>query len=286
MARYLSPSVSQWVLKDMDRLKLGGETRTMTVLFCDLRGFTTLAHHLDPQALVALLNEYMTAMTEVIFAHDGVLDKYIGDAIMAFWNAPMSQPDHAGRACETALAMLKRLQELQADWERRKVPALDLGIGINTGPMVVGNMGSRNRLAYTVLGDSVNVASRLEGLSKEYGTRIVIGEATRAAAGASFEYRFLDVVAVKGRSEPLAVYEVLSGAGGLEAVRASVLETYRRGIELYRARRWAEASGLFREILERAPGDGPSSLYLRRSLALQASPPPAEWDGTYIAQVK
>jgi adenylate cyclase len=286
MARYLSPSVSHWVLRDPDRLNLGGETRAMTVLFCDLRGFTTLAHKLNPQALVALLNEYMTAMTDVVFAHDGVLDKYIGDAIMAFWNAPMSQPDHARRACEASLAMVHKLQAMQADWERRKVPALDLGIGINTGPMVVGNMGSRSRLAYTVLGDAVNVASRLEGLSKEYGTRIVIGEATRAAAGEVFEYRFLDVVAVKGRSEPLVVYEVLGAAGKLEPVRASVLDAYRHGIELYRSRRWAEASARFREALERAPGDGPCALYLRRSLDLLASPPPAEWDGTYVAKNK
>ena len=286
MARYLSPSISQWVLKDPDRLKLGGETRTMTVLFCDLRGFTTLAHELNPQALVALLNEYMTAMTDVVFAHDGVLDKYIGDAIMAFWNAPMSQPDHARRACQAALAMVQRLQTMQIEWKRRGVPALELGIGINTGAMVVGNMGSRSRLAYTVLGDTVNVASRLEGLSKEYGTRIVIGEATRTAAGETFDYRFLDVVAVKGRSEPLAVYEVLGVAGEMEPVKASWLDAYRRGIDLYRARRWGEASACFREALDRAPGDGPCSLYLRRSLDLLASPPPAEWDWTYVAKSK
>jgi adenylate cyclase len=285
MARYLSPSVSQWALKDPDRLKLGGETRVMTVLFCDLRGFTTLAQTLDPQALVGLLNEYMTAMTEVVFKHDGVLDKYIGDAIMAFWNAPMEQPDHARRACDAALDMIQRLRELHADWERRGVPKLDLGIGINTGPMVVGNMGSRDRLAYTVLGDAVNVSSRLEGLSKEYGTRVVIGEATRASAGEAFAYRFLDLVTVKGRTEPLAVYEVLSRAGQLDPAKASALETFQQAIRLYRARRWAEAAALFRDLKERMD-DGPSALYLRRSLALLESPPPAEWDGVYVAQSK
>ena len=209
MARYLSPSVSQWVLKDPDRLHLGGETREMTVLFCDLRGFTTLAHAMDSQALVSLLNEFMTAMTRVIFKHDGVLDKYIGDAIMAFWNAPMDQPDHAARACAAALDMVGTLGELHADWERRGVPKLELGIGINTGAMVVGNMGSRERLAYTVLGDTVNVASRLEGLSKEYGVRVVIGDATRTAAGGVFDYRFLGVATVKGRGEPLSVYTLV-----------------------------------------------------------------------------
>jgi adenylate cyclase len=213
MARYLSPSVSQWVLKDPERLHLGGETREMTVLFCDLRGFTTLAHAMEAHALVALLNEFMTAMTQVIFKHDGVLDKYIGDAIMAFWNAPMDQPDHARRACAAALEMVDTLRELHADWERRGVPKLELGIGINTGAMVVGNMGSRERLAYTVLGDTVNVASRLEGLSKDYGVRVVIGDATRAAAGDAFDYRFLGVVTVKGRNEPLSVYELVGRAG-------------------------------------------------------------------------
>ncbi|MDE3117489.1 MAG: adenylate/guanylate cyclase domain-containing protein [Nitrospirota bacterium] len=273
MARYLSPSVSQWALKDPERLKLGGETRTMTVLFSDLRGFTTLSHKLEPQALVALLNEYMTAMTDIVFRHDGVLDKYIGDAIMAFWNAPMEQPDHATRACHAALDMIARLRELNADWERRGVQRLDLGIGINTGPMVVGNMGSRDRLAYTVMGDAVNVASRLEGLSKEYGTQLVIGEATKAEAGQVFAYRFLDVVAVKGRTEPLAVYEVLGRADDLDRTRAAFMASYEQGIALYRSRRWAEAAALFEALHAEAPEDGPSSLYLRRSRALLAAPP-------------
>jgi adenylate cyclase len=208
MARYLSPAVTRWVLRDPERLVLGGETRTMTVLFSDLRGFTTLAHRLDPQALVSLLNEYMEAMTEIVFRHDGVVDKYIGDAIMAFWGAPGEQPDHARRACQAALDMVERLGLLQVEWARRGLPRLEAGIGINTGAMVVGNMGSRARLAYTVIGDAVNVASRLEGLSKEYGVRVVVGEATREAAGAAFDYRLLDVVAVRGRSEPLGVYEL------------------------------------------------------------------------------
>lgn len=286
LARYLSPTVSRWVLQDPDRLRLGGQTRTMSVLFSDVRGFTTISHAMDPQQLTALLNEYMSAMTDVVFAHDGVLDKYIGDAIMAFWNAPMEQPDHARRACETALAMIETLHTLQADWRRRGVPTLDLGIGINTGRMVVGNMGSRQRLAYTVLGDAVNVASRLEGLSKEYGTRVVIGEATRQAAGDGFVYRHLDVVAVKGRAEPLAVYEVVGRVGQLDPARAVLLERYRRGIELYRTRRWADAAGLFAELQASAPCDGPSALYFRRSTALLESPPPADWDGVFVATAK
>ena len=213
MGMYLSPSVSRWVLHEPDRLRLGGETRCMSVLFSDVRGFTTLSEVMEPQALVGLLNEYMTAMTEIVFKHDGVLDKYIGDAVMAFWNAPIGQPDHAPRACAAALDMIERLQELQAEWRTRGIPVLELGIGINTGEMVVGNMGSRQRMAYTVLGDAVNVASRLEGLSKLYSTRVVISQATRDAAGDAFVYRFLDVVAVRGRAEPISVYEIVGRAG-------------------------------------------------------------------------
>ena len=286
MARYLSPTVSHWVLRDPTRLTLGGETRVMSVLFSDLRGFTSLAHRLDPQALVDLLNEHMSAMTEVVFRHDGVLDKYIGDALMAFWGAPMAQPDHAVRACRTALDMVARLGELQTDWARRGLPRLELGIGINTGPMVVGNMGSRARLAYTVIGDAVNVASRLEGLSKEYGTRVVVGEATREATGAAFEYRFLDVVAVKGRSEPLAVHEVMAPAGGLDATRRARLARYAEGVAHYRARRFAEARGVFAKLGAEWPEDGPTALYLRRSEALLADPPPVDWDGVYVARTK
>ncbi len=286
MARYLSPSVSQWALKEPERLKLGGETRTMTVLFSDLRGFTTLSHKLEPQALVALLNEYMTAMTETVFRRDGVLDKYIGDAIMAFWNAPMDQPDHARLACETALDMIARLRTLNDDWRARGLAPLDLGIGLNTGPMVVGNMGSRDRLAYTVMGDTVNVASRLEGLSKQYGTRLVIGDATREAAGPAFVYRQLDVVAVKGRSEPLAVHEVICRTGDLDDTTRTWLEIYQEGIACYRARRWAEAITRFERVLALLPDDGPSALYLRRCRACLADPPPPDWDGVFVAKTK
>ncbi len=210
MSRYLSPSVSQWVLKQPDQLKLGGDTRVMTVLFCDLRGFTTLSHSLEPQALVAFINEYMTAMTEVVFRYDGVLDKYIGDEIMAFWNAPRDQPDHARRACQAALGMAQELFRLRRSWAERGLPQLDIGIGINSGPMVVGNMGSRDRLAYTVIGDTVNVASRLQSLNKELGTRILVTEATQKAAGEGFAYRALDQVKVRGRDEALSLYELRS----------------------------------------------------------------------------
>lgn len=286
MARYLSPSVSQWVLKQPERLTLGGETRTMTAFFCDLRGFTTLSQAMEPQALVALLNDYMSAMTEIVFRHDGVLDKYIGDEIMAFWNAPMDQPDHARRACATALDMVHRLHELRAQWKERGSPQLDLGVGINSGPMVVGNMGSRDRLAYTVLGDSVNIASRLQGVNKDYGTRVLISESTKQAAGDSFVYRFLDRVQVKGRTEPLACYEVVGYRGRIEPETTAMLEVYAAGIDRYHQRQWAAASEVFRELLAEHPGDGPTQLYLRRSQEFAVAPPPLDWSGVTIMKTK
>jgi adenylate cyclase len=286
MARYLSPTVSRWVLEDLDRLRLGGELREMTVLFSDIRRFTTLTHELPPETVVALLNLYRTDMTECVFAEDGVLAQFAGDAIEAFWNAPMDQPDHAARACAAALAMTAALPRLEPEFARRGWRDLDMAVGINTGSMVVGNMGSRTRLAYTAVGDAVNVAARLEGLSKEYGARVVVGEATRAAAGDAFDYRFLDVVAVVGRETPLTVYELLGRAGSLAPEAARRCARYHEGIGLYRARRWREAAALFDDLAANAPTDGPVAVYQRRSHELLAHPPPPDWDGVYLARVK
>ena len=286
MGRYLSPAVSQWVLADPERLRLGGETREMTVLFSDLRQFTTLAHALPPATLVALLDTYRTEMADAVFRHDGVLAQYAGDAIEAFWNAPMDQTDHARRACLTALDMVAALATLRPPFEARGWAHLDLGVGINTGQMVVGNMGSKDRLIYTAVGDPVNVAARLEGLSKGYGVRVVVGEATLAAEPRAFEYRFLDLVAVMGRAEPLRCYEVLARAGALDPTAARRLARYHEAIALYRARRWAEALRLLDELGAEAPTDGPIALYRRRARALLADPPPEDWDGVFVAESK
>jgi adenylate cyclase len=286
MARYLSPSVSRWVLADPRRLRLGGELREMTVLFSDLRSFTTRAHALPPETLVALLNDHMTEMTAIVFRHDGVLAHYAGDGLEAFWNAPMIQPDHARRACETALDMIVALGSLRRVFAAHGWAELDMGVGLNTGTMIVGNLGSRDRLAYTAVGDPVNVASRLEGLSRQYGVHIVIGEATRRAAGDAFEYRFLDLVAVKGRAEPVHVYELVGRAGSLPPERREVLARYEHGVALYRSRRWAEATALFEELATAAPDDGPVALYRRRARELLERPPPSDWAGVWVAKEK
>jgi adenylate cyclase len=286
MGRYLSPSVGRWILADPRRLTLGGELREMTVLFVDLREFTTLAHAVPPETLVALLNQYRAAMTDVVFAHDGVLVQYAGDAIEAFWNAPMDQPDHARRACQAALGMASALTGLRREFELHGWGQLDVGIGINTGPMVVGNFGSRRRLEYAVVGDAVNVAARVEGLSKVYGVHIVAGEDTRAAARPAFAWRFLDRVVVKGRPVPISVFEVVARAGDLDAAAAAHLERYHEGIELYRARRFVEAESLFADLAKQTPGDGPVALYHERSRQALLDPPPPDWDRIHVARTK
>jgi adenylate cyclase len=215
-----------------------------------------------------------------------VLDKFIGDAAMAFWNAPQAQPDHARRACLAALDMVTTLERAKPEWERSGLPHVEMGIGINTGAMVVGNMGSRDRLAYTVMGDAVNVASRLEGLCKVYGVHIVIGEGTRAAAGDALVTRSLDRVRVKGRDEPLAVYEVLARREEADAALTERLEAWERAVALYRERRWFEAAAAFADLAAKDPADGPARLYLARSRALDARPPAADWDGVYEAETK
>ena len=286
MERYLSPTVGRWVLEDPRRLTLGGELREMTVLFTDLREFTTLSHDLPPVTLVALLNRYRSIMSDVVFAHDGVIVQFAGDAIEAFWNAPMAQPDHARRACRAALGMSAALQALRPEFEARGWEGLDIGIGINTGRMVVGNFGSRRRLEYAVVGDPVNVAARLEGLTKVYGVRVIAGDETRAAAGDAFVWRFLDLVAVKGRREPLRVWEVAGPADQVDAEDQLRLERYQEGVDLYRTRRFAEAERVLAALAVEMPGDGPVELYLKRSRAARLTPPPDDWDGVHVARIK
>ena len=197
---YLTPTVMDAVLANPGMLKLGGEKRELTVLFSDIRGFTSLSEQMAPERLVALLNGYLTPMTDIVFENGGTLDKYMGDSIMAFYGAPLAQPDHALRACQTALQMLRKLEELRAQWRAEGLPELAIGIGICSGPMVVGNMGSQSRFDYTVMGDAVNVASRLEGANKTYGTQVILSETTRALVSSTATVRSLDVVRVKGEA--------------------------------------------------------------------------------------
>jgi len=282
LGQYLSPAVVAEVTRDPGSLKLGGDEREMTVLFSDLRGFTSFAETLDPEALVHTLTEYLTAMSDVIFDYKGTIDKYMGDAIMAFWGAPQQQEDHAWLACEAALGMIRGLERLNHHWAAEGRPPLAMGIGINTGVMKVGNMGSASRFDYTVVGDAVNLASRLEGLNKEYGTSCIVSASTLKAAGGGLRARFLDLVAVKGKSAPVEVFEVLPGDAALGEHTAEALGAYEKGVRAYRARDWLRAAAHFQEALRWGPDDAPSALYLDRCQALIAEPPPAEWNGVFV----
>jgi len=206
---YLSPQVISELISNPEKLKLGGERKNLTVLFSDIRGFTSLSERLNPEETVGILNEYLSSMTEIVFKYNGTLDKFIGDAIMAFWGAPIPQEDHAEKAVFCAIEMIEKLAQLQEQWKQQNKPIIDIGIGINTGEMVVGNMGSSQRMDYTVIGDNVNLASRLETLNKQYGTKIIISETTYQIVKDKVETKPLGQVNVKGRQKPVTIYEVL-----------------------------------------------------------------------------
>jgi adenylate cyclase len=288
LSGYLSPSVMQEVLKEPEQLRLGGEKKTMTVLFSDIRGFTTISERIGAEALVSFLNRYLTEMSAVVFDYGGVVDKYMGDGIMAFWGAPISDPDHARRACLAAVQMMERLAKIQEEW-RESLPSLNIGVGINTGEMLVGNMGSTERFSYTVLGDAVNLAARLEGLNKLYGTNIIVSEATLQNAGEGFRSRFLDLVVVKGKQEPVGIYELLpcsaDGTTDISLERQELCRLYEEAMALAGQRRWNEAGDAYQRVLNIFPDDGPSVFHLERCKELADSSPDG-WDGVYIAKTK
>jgi adenylate cyclase len=282
---YLHPEVARMVSENPALLRLGGEKKELTVIFTDIRGFTSISEMLDPEALVEFLNEYLGAMTDIVFAHGGLLDKYIGDAIMALWGTPLPAPDHAASACRAALDMTARLQDLRQEWKTRGLPPLEIGVGINTGPMVVGNMGSSRRFNYTVMGDQVNLGSRLEGLNKFYGTRILLSESTRAQLGEEFLMREVDAVRVKGKRQPVVVFELLARAGDSAELRSFVAE-FEEALRAYKERRWEEAYLLFLQFAHAHPDDQPTQIYLERCRQLMASPAPADWDGVFEMEHK
>jgi adenylate cyclase len=207
-SRYVPKDVYEQLLADPERAALGGKRRTMTVLFSDVRGFTAMSEKASPEEVVGQLNEYFSRMVDVLFAHHGTLDKFVGDMVMGLFGAPLDDPDHAEHAVQTALAMSRELDALNVQWTAAGRPLLDIGIGISTGEMVAGNIGSSAIMSYTVIGDTVNLGARLESLNKEYGTRVIISEATRDALKGQYDIRPLGEVLVKGKSRPVKIYEV------------------------------------------------------------------------------
>jgi adenylate cyclase len=271
--------------KNPEEFSMRGESRDMTVLFSDVRDFTSISEGLPPEGLRDMMNAYLTEMTETIQHTRGTIDKYIGDAIMSFWGAPLADADHATHGLEAALAMQKQIRGLDADFAKKGWPALNIGVGLNCGNMNVGDMGSRFRRAYTVMGDAVNLASRLEGLTKEYGVGILVSEnMVKAAQG--FVYREVDKVAVKGRTEGVLIYEPLGKVGEVDESLVEEAYLFEKVLGHYRAQRWEEAERLLAELASASPGTKLYKVFRERVFQYRYNPPDAGWDGVWVFKTK
>ncbi|HEX4074334.1 MAG TPA: adenylate/guanylate cyclase domain-containing protein [Candidatus Acidoferrales bacterium] len=285
-SRYLSPDVIALIEKDPQKyIRPGGEMKELTVMFSDIRGFTTLSEGLTPDELVLLLNEYLGEMTEAVFGDRGTLDKYIGDAVMAFWGSPLPQEDHAVRGCSCALQMQRRLEKLNIRWKTEGRPHIAIGIGLNTGPMTVGNMGSAHFLNWTVMGDNVNLASRLEGITKTYRIGAVISEATYQEVASQFTCRELDRITVKGKSHAVKIYELM-GTAAERAKFEPLLKPFDEAMAAYLRQDWRGAAAGFGELLGSYPEDGPTQVFLQRALEFMENAPEPDWNGVYVMKTK
>jgi adenylate cyclase len=273
--QYLSPIVIEKLMENPDRLTLGGEEKTLSIFFSDVQGFTSISEKLSPTELTALLNEYLTAMTDIIHQTGGTIDKYEGDAIIAFWNAPLEQEDHAARAVRAALMCQKKLAEMRDDLRQRYRSNLFVRIGINTGPVVVGNMGSNQRFDYTFLGDAGNMAARLEGINKQFGTYLLVSGNTLAAAGDAFPAREISRVRVVGKAVPITIYEPMLPETA--EARREPLAAFDAALRTYYGGNFADAQRAFEAL---AAQDPVASIYARRCTTLAATPPP-DWDGIW-----
>lgn len=281
-ALYLAPQVIESMLASAKMPALGGEMRTVTVFFSDVAGFSSIAEKLTPAELVALMNEYLSAMTDIIEKHGGYIDKYIGDSIVAVFGAPVSDPSHASNAVRASLQCRARLGELNAGGAFHGY-SLAHRIGLNSGEALVGNIGSKRRFNYTVMSDAVNVASRLEGANKYFGTSIMASEMTVAQTGDTFAWRELDAIRVKGRAEPVNVYEPLAEAGHESEEQSRNASTYAEGLAQWRTRKFEHAAASFDRI---ATQDPPSAIFARRARELAAHPPPPDWEPVHTLEGK
>lgn len=277
--QYIPPSlVAEMDVSGQD-VSLEGENRTMSVLFSDVRGFTTLSEKLDARELTQLMNEFLTPITRVIHEHRGTIDKYMGDAVMAFWGAPLADPQHARHAVEAGLGMIKAVHDLGDDFAKKGWPPISVGVGVSSGPMNVGNMGSEFRIAYTVLGDTVNLGSRLEGLTKQYGVDMIVSEAT-AKLLPDIAFRELDLVRVKGKREPVAIYEPIGPAAGLSADTHEHIASFAAAVAAFRRQEWDIAEAALQNLKERTE-ELLYNVYLDRIERFRREPPPADWDGVF-----
>lgn len=284
--QYVARSVVDSMLNAGELPKYGGDRKTLTVLFSDIRSFTTYSEKYQPEIVVQRLSEYLTSMVDTIFKHKGTLDKFVGDEIMAIYGAPYYFADHAQHACETALEMVSSLRKLQKNWSEKEFEYFQIGIGINTGKVIVGNLGSIQLFDYTVIGDEVNLGARLEGANKHYSTTIIISESTYEQVKNKAITRELDNVRVKGKKRPVKIYE-LRGMQSLPTIEKDlIIDVYTYALKLFKQQKWYRALQEFRRVLRYFPSDGPSRVYTQRCLEFIQSPPPENWDGVFDFAVK
>ncbi len=284
---YISPEFVNILTKEPDLLLLGGTEKELTILFSDLQGFTSLSEGMEPVDLVALLNEYLDGMTKIVLAHGGTLDKYEGDAVMAFWGAPVEQQDHACKAVAAALEMSVFSDSMNKRYQQQGKPEIKTRIGINSGKVIVGNIGSEKRFNYTIIGDEVNLASRLESANKQYGTFLMVSESTYLMVKGRIISRQLDTLRVKGKEKPVKVYEVtgdINLPAGEEVEK--FLEIYNEAFSAYQKRKWKKAGDLFNKVIALRPNDGPALTYLDRCRYFMKNPPDAGWDGVFRMKTK
>ncbi|HEX4408084.1 MAG TPA: adenylate/guanylate cyclase domain-containing protein [Xanthobacteraceae bacterium] len=290
--RYIDPRVVEGLVDQPEKTATEGQRRVMTVLFCDMKGFTSLSEGMTPQGLVKVMNRYLSVMSEPIRAQRGIIDKYIGDAIMAYWGPPfVEDQQQAGFACAAVVDMIAQVPTLRRELPEllgvRSIPVeCDIRIGIATGEALVGSIGSEYMMSFTVMGDTVNLASRLESANKIYGTRVLVTAATVAGAGDLIEAREIDRLVVIGQSQPQTVFEIMGRKGELSPEQLKLRTSYAEGMSAYRAHRWDDALTSFRAALEAVPGDGPATALLHRIAALKDAPPPADWDGAWHLEHK
>jgi class 3 adenylate cyclase len=289
--RYVDPRIVEGLIENPDALAGGGDRRVMTVFFCDMKGFTSLSEGMTPTGMVRIVNRYLASMSEPIRRNRGIIDKYIGDAIMAFWGPPFTQADEqAALACGAGLEQLVALDAYRAELPElmgiKRVPQVDMRIGIATGEAIVGNIGSEVSMSYTVMGDAVNLASRLEGANKAYGTRFLVNARTAEMAAGRFEFREIDQILADGKQEPEHIFEVVGRQGEISPAQRTLLERFAAGLAAYRRRAWHEAADEFRAALEAVPGDVPSEVFLARLQQLEENPPPLDWNGVWVLTEK
>lgn len=278
--QYVPPAHIDAMLNDPDKYNFEGESKELSVLFSDIRGFTSISEKLTAVQLKAMLNDFFTPITGIIFEHQGTIDKYVGDMVMAFWGAPLDDPDHRAHAVMAALKMQQKVEELKPVFHEKGFPEVNVGIGINTGMMSVGDMGSTYRRSYTVLGDAVNLGSRLEGITKVYGVKILIGEETHDGLN-GFLCRQIDKVQVKGKEEPIRIYQPLCRDAEASPELRALVDDWHRAFALYQQQQWDAAEALLHELQQRDPGTFLYSLYLERIAGLRQEVLPADWDGSF-----